>query len=67
MAKTRASGTIKCPHCRQPVPEGSRFCLFCGAPVGSPARAARGRSLLMLGLLAMLIGGVGLAAMRLVE
>ena len=111
-AKASASGTIKCPHCRQPVPEGSRFCLFCGAPVGSPgtateqraeterrqrprspsAKAAepapRGkpaaeagsdstatevpvkqrpaigshRSLLTLGLLAMLIGGVALAA-----
>jgi hypothetical protein len=61
VAKAEASGTIKCPHCRQPVPESSHFCLFCGARVSSPARAARGRSLLTLGLLAILIG-VGLAA-----
>ncbi len=61
MAKAGASGTIKCPHCRQTVPEGSRFCLFCGAPVGSPGRAGRGRSFLTLGLLAMLIGGVAIA------
>jgi len=67
MAKAGASGTIKCPHCRQPMPEGSRFCLFCGAPMGSSARAARGRWLLTLGLLAMLIGGVGLAAWGLVS
>ena len=67
MANTGASGTIKCPHCRQPVPEGSRFCLFCGAPVGSPGRSGRGRSLLALGLLAMLIGGLALAAWRLVS
>ena len=44
MTKTKASGTIKCPHCRHPVPDGSRFCLFCGAPLGSPGRAARDRS-----------------------
>jgi hypothetical protein len=62
MAKTEASGTFKCPHCRQAVPEGSRFCLFCGAPVGSPGMAGHGRSLLTLALLAMFIGGLALAA-----
>ncbi len=66
MAKTEASGTFKCPHCRQAVPEGSRFCLFCGAPVGSPGGAGHGRSLLTLALLAMFIGGVALAAWGLV-
>jgi endogenous inhibitor of DNA gyrase (YacG/DUF329 family) len=40
MAKAKASGTVKCPHCRQPVPEGSRFCLFCGAAVRHPAGGA---------------------------
>jgi hypothetical protein len=67
MANTEASGTFKCPHCRQAVPEGSRFCLFCGAPVGSPGRAGRGRSLLSLALLAMFIGGLALAAWGLVS
>ncbi len=64
MAKAGASGTVKCPRCRQAVPEGSRFCLFCGAPIGSPARATGGRSLLTLGLLVMLIGVIALAAAR---
>jgi hypothetical protein len=62
MAKTKASGTIKCPHCRQPVPEGSRFCLFCGTRVGHLARAPGSRSFLALSLLVALIGGIGLAA-----
>jgi hypothetical protein len=38
MTKAKASGTIKCPHCRHPVPDGSRFCLFCGAPLGTAAQ-----------------------------
>lgn len=78
MARAQASGTIKCPHCRQPLPEGSRFCLSCGRPVGSPATAAahepeskrpqrpRGHWPLTLALLAMLIGGLALAAYGLV-
>ena len=38
MSRGGAPGTVKCPKCRQPLPEGARFCLVCGAPVGSPAR-----------------------------
>lgn len=39
MTRAGASGIVKCPRCRQPLPEGARFCLVCGAPVGSPRRA----------------------------
>ncbi len=62
MADAKASGTIKCPQCRQPVPEGSRFCLFCGARVGHLARTEGSRLFLALSLLVLLTHCIGLAA-----
>ncbi len=104
MDETKQSDSLKCSHCGQPLPEGSRYCLVCGAPVGSPgaapgpeaeakredhpdvrpaeagsgsaaadpplplsARNGTQRSLLTLGLVAILIGGIALAAYGLVS
>lgn len=44
MAKAGASGTIKCPHCRHQVPEGCRYCLFCGASLGGAATATASKA-----------------------
>ncbi|MEE8347856.1 MAG: zinc ribbon domain-containing protein [Dehalococcoidia bacterium] len=44
MSRGDAPGILKCPKCRQPLPEGARFCLVCGAPVGSPGREAGSES-----------------------
>lgn len=104
MDEAKQPDSLKCSHCGQPLPEGSRFCLVCGTPVGSqgaatgpeaeakredhpnvrtaeggsgsaaaeapvPPSARNGtqRSLLTLGLLGILIGGVALAAYGLVS
>ena len=44
MSRGDASHTLKCPKCRHPLPEGARFCLVCGTPVGSPARESGSES-----------------------
>ena len=35
LAQTPASGSV-CPSCGKPVPEGAKFCMFCGAPMACP-------------------------------
>ena len=32
-----------CPSCATELPEGSRFCLSCGAPFAAPAALVEGR------------------------
>lgn len=53
-------GASFCANCAAPVNPGAAVCLTCGAPVTGGAANGEQKSKLTAGLLALLIGGLGI-------
>ena len=41
LPQQQSPGMRACPHCRQPIPEDSLFCLYCSEPVAPVTAKSR--------------------------